>query len=453
LANVPIYGTKAAGRGLWKRIRTCLLELECQEVFGLPALYVLIVNGEPEMLLCTHVDDLIMAYTELVAAAVQKMRDILTFGAEEEFEFRWCGREFKQSRISFEVEVTCSATSQKLELVKLPGDKYFLKQSDPKCEESLVDDHSEAFGSGVGSLSWIARSCRPDQSHKVISMQSVLNKATYGDLSRMNATMQLVKDTHDMGFVFKYVDWKHACFVSITDAGHASEYEYLSETEELEPFRSPNGRLLCLADISAFNGADEFDFNLLAHCANILKRVCRSTVQAETYTIQLGVEHGDVMRAAFADMYGKLDKKHWEDSAASFVPMLWLTDCQSAAGALNNPILPKVADKRLGIELASMRQSLWRSKHGGRIDPRLVDQQPEDITDRCKWTDTSVMIADCLTKDMDGSKLMYALKHCRLNITQPPEAKETKRIKAEQRRKAKDDKAGADDVDIEKDMT
>ncbi len=48
-----------------------------------------------------------------------------------------------------------------------------------------------------------------------------------------------------------------------------------------------------------------------------MKRVCRSTVQAETYSLQAGVEEGDRLRAAIADLKGVLDIKKWDASSAS----------------------------------------------------------------------------------------------------------------------------------------
>ena len=75
--------------------------------------------------------------------------------------------------------------------------------------------------------------------------------------------------------------------------------------------------------------AKETYIHPLFHQSATLKRVCRATYQAETYQMQLGVEHVDVLRAAVADMCGKLDRDDWERSASSFCKNVWLTDCRS----------------------------------------------------------------------------------------------------------------------------
>ena len=47
----------------------------------------------------------------------------------------------------------------------------------------------------------------------------------------------------------------------------------------------------------------ECGFHLIACTSNRLKRVCRSTLTAETYQMELGVEAADQLRAAIADMF------------------------------------------------------------------------------------------------------------------------------------------------------
>ena len=175
---------------------------------------------------------------------------------------------------------------------------------------------------------------------------------------------------------------------------------------------------------------EEFQFHLLSFSSNIIKRVCRSTMQAETYSMQLGVETTDALRASFADMHEQLEPDGWEDSASRFVKAAWLTDCKSAVTALQRPVLAKVQHKRFGIELASLRQSLWRSAKGGRIDPRLVDHSPSDATDTVRWVDTLVMLSDCLTKSMDGSSLVLAIQRNHHSVAQPEEGKAAKARKA-----------------------
>ena len=118
-----------------------------------------------------------------------------------------------------------------------------------------------------------------------------------------------------------------------------------------------------------------------------------------------------------------------------FVRMVWLTDCKSVYDALRRPVMAKMADKRLGIELACLRQSLWRRRGEAIGDSRMCDEMPADSTDIVRWIDTDVMVADPLTKAMDPEKLIYVMTHGYYDIKQPIESLAKKRQKQAQRRK------------------
>ena len=247
-------------------------------------------------------------------------------------------------------------------------------------------------------------------SYQISALQTKSRKPTFQDIEKCNKVAEFTRATYDFGIWYRSkLQWENAVLVSMTDASHANEEEWIDELEILEPFRSQSGRLSLLCDASILDG-NAMTFHVLSFGSNKIAKVCRSTISCETYSMQMGEETTAILRASFADLHGKLEPKCWEDSAASFVPMLWLTDCFSAVTCLQRTVMAKVADKRLGIELASLRQSLWRSREGGRHDPRVADTRPHDATDVVRWIDTKVMLCDCMTKDMDGAMLMRAIK-------------------------------------------
>ena len=64
LARVPIYGTRDAGRGLWRRMyRVFTLDGGMRENFIFPALYHIAVDGVVKLMLGSHVDDILWART------------------------------------------------------------------------------------------------------------------------------------------------------------------------------------------------------------------------------------------------------------------------------------------------------------------------------------------------------------------------------------------------------
>ena len=65
--------------------------------------------------------------------------------------------------------------------------------------------------------------------------------------------------------------------------------------------------------------------------------------------------------------------------------------------------MSKITDRRLGIEVAALRQSLWR-KPGEELGACLEDERPsrDEAADVVQWIDTDIMIVDPLTKAMSS---------------------------------------------------
>ena len=243
---------------------------------------------------------------------------------------------------------------------------------------------------------------------------------------------------HDASKSSEHVPEPDFCIIACSDASHGGEDEYLDEWQEREAFRSQGAKLIFISDTSIPHG-DKTQVHCVSFSSTIQKRVVSSTMKAESYQLTEVVEAADLIRAAIADAHGQLDHRNWEGSAASWCKSQWLTDCKSCADSLHKPVA-KGIDKRLGIELASLRQFLWRRRYNDLPDRRLLEELPcdEDRTDKCRWIDTTVMSCDCLTKSMPEDYLVKILDTNLWDVSQSIEAKATKLRKAAgvQRRKA-----------------
>ena len=249
--------------------------------------------------------------------------------------------------------------------------------------------------------------------------------------------MRYAKETCDRGLTFSTdtVNWDDLCSIVVTDASHANEEEFglVDGKKKTESHRSQGGRMQLLGNASEIHN-DKLKCHLIGHASNTLKRVCRATVQAETYGLTLGVEEGDRLRAAIADLHGKLDYSKWEASAAAFMPQMWYTDCRSVRDSLIRPVFMKMSDKRLSIEIAGLRQNLWREPGESIGNPQLKDELPANATDMIRWIDTDVMIADPMTKTMEPIKLCAFLDSNLWDLEQPLESILKKRSKQTSRR-------------------
>eukprot|EP00438_Fugacium_kawagutii_P009145 Skav206186 [mRNA] locus=scaffold1844:100592:105303:- [translate_table: standard] len=169
------------------------------------------------------------------------------------------------------------------------------------------------------------------------------------------------------------------------------------EASEVTTLRSVVGSLAWIA-----RQAQTLRVFPLSFSSTTIKRVCRSTLQAETYSLQSGLEIGDKLRGLLGEVQGHIvDLKRWEEQSREQIPHLALTDCRSLSDHLDAEVPAKVTDKRLGIELSAIHENLWkdgrrtfRSMRGG---------------DQVRWTSTSTMVADALTKLMRPDLLVKTL--------------------------------------------
>jgi len=77
----------------------------------------------------------------------------------------------------------------------------------------------------------------------------------------------------------------------------------------------------------------------------------------------------------------------------------------------------KTEDKRLSIDLCSLRQDLWTK---GKDELEMLHSTK--FSDKVRWIDTSVMAVDCLTKVMPTDFFVKILMTGMYDITPDPES-------------------------------
>ena len=385
LARAPIYGSTDGGRKFWKRLRNYLKGKGLRENHIYRALYSYTdADGVVQLLLTSHVDDLLWACDPSCDWIMNDLIETFKCGKVETGSFRYCGKEIAQDE-DFNIHVTCSETTRNVSKIHVDKRRH---SGDP-----LTDSDKTQMKSVAGSLAWVCRQCRPDLSYRVSKIQSASSNGTVADIKDANKAVEYAISTYDRGLVFKsgLLDWKTPgalMSLVITDASHANESEemIINEMTSVEGHRSQGARMVFLTDGALWNG-DKGSIHPILWASNLVRRVCRSTIQAEAYTLQAGVEDGDVLRAAVTDIFGCLDMKRWEATSAKFVKQIWMTDCKSLELTLSNPKCNKHSDKRLSIEIASLRQELWRKAGEKAADPFYDDYKPADdqLTDIVRW--------------------------------------------------------------------
>ena len=199
----------------------------------------------------------------------------------------------------------------------------------------------------------------------------------------------------------------------------------------MEDYRSQQGYIICIAPADVVN-LPVATIHPISWSSTIIKRVCRSTLHAETTSMTRGIEAGTRWRAAIVEMKGNLDIKSWEESAASQMGHVWMTDCESLYEHLISPKMNSIDNKRLAIDLMSLRQLVWERRGERQLE---IDRSSGDYP---RWIDTSVMIADPLTKVMKSERLEKTLSSGQLDLRPTAESLMIKERSRQLRKAAKD---------------
>jgi hypothetical protein len=272
-----------------------------------------------------------------------------------------------------------------------------------KASDKCNAEETTQLRSVVAALAWVARQVRPDLSFRVSKLQTVAGKGFIKDMREANKLLDTALETSSQGIHFASVgiDWDDATVCTITDASFCNESTYVGDV--LEGNRSQQGYLVCLAPGDVIN-AKTCIIHPISWSSTVIKRVCRATLMAEAFAMIRGTEAGTRIRAAIVDAKGQLDLGNWEESAASHMGHVWMTDCDSLYEHLVSPRLNSIENKRLAIDLMALRQQVW--ERGGERT-QTVDHSSGDYP---RWIDTSVMLADPLTKPMGAERLVETLR-------------------------------------------
>ena len=412
MVSSTIYGTKDAPRGWFKNLHQTLQEKGFRPILHEAASYVL-NNQKGDLLgmVIVHVDDLLWTGGAEIEDKMKEICSIYNFGKVEKDQFKYCGRDVTKDEKG--IHVSCPSLIDRVKPVYLSADQR--KQKETKVPEEI----RAQLRSIIGSLAWLVRVCRPDLAYAVSKLQSDVHQATFGDVQFANTVVNLAKKSKATRITYPLMAFKfeEAMLVGIQDASFSNDHD-VSQGGAKMGNRSQSGRLLCLAP-PEFKEEKAGQLMLIEWHSTTLKRVCRSTMQAETLSLLHGCEEGEHLRMVYHGLWNVHHRmeKDWIVAAQDFMQFDMYTDCKSLEQYVNQAGLHSVADKRLSIDLSGIRQLTWRCKGEEVGDPLMTDHLPGDATSRVLWTSTDRMAADALTKSMRPGSLVQVMSGDRIDLT------------------------------------
>lgn len=339
-----VYGLNDAARAWFTRVHYELLHLNMKASRLDPALFFWYDQSELAGIICLHVDDFFWSGTEkFEKEIIDKLRLIFQIGSAEDGSFKYVGLNIDSAGNGFTVDQLKYAST--LNPVVISQRRIKAKTS------ALMEGERRDYRSAVGQLNWISTQTRPDISFDVCELSQLFNRASVGDMVRVNKVIQRVK-TDAVKLVYPRLSSLSECyFECYSDASFGN----------LSDSGSQGGYIIFISDGTGVRCPISWQ-------SRKLKRVVKSTLAAETLALLDCAEAAVYLSSILAEL-----------TLRDRFNIRCYVDNKSLVESLNSCKL--VDDKRLRIDMAVLKNMI----SCGEIEP-------------VSWISTEHQLANCLTK-------------------------------------------------------
>ncbi|CAK9109164.1 unnamed protein product [Durusdinium trenchii] len=250
------------------------------------------------------------------------------------------------------------------------------------------------------------------------------NPPTIGTITRVNSLIREFKRTGDFELVFRPVDYRTAGIVAISDAALGNvQRSGAGIGSPLEKVYSQAGYVILLGDKDLVRG-QHGRFNIIDCRSHRISRVCRSTYSAETLSAEESIDVGQLCRGFLASLWGKNVIGKAADRAMDSVWFTAVVDAKDVHDKGNSDTPSFGSQKSLAFTIGWLRAILRR--------PHTA----------LKWTATSNMWIDALTKDMDLTHVRRIMSAGEWSVSYSPEF--VRQVSKTKKAKPSDDPASAE---------
>ena len=359
--NKCVYGLADASLKWYEKVHKTMKHLNGSVSKIDPSVFYWHNEGMLIGVLAIHVDDFLWAGTDEFSNIIQKIRNTFEISKEDSTSFQYIGLELAQT----DNVIVLSQRRYCQTIEEVAVDKR--DKSSP-----LKEDEKSVMRAKLGQLLWVARQSRPDISFELSDIAGRIQKSTINDLKRINKTVKRVK-LDEIELKFQNLG-KHLELIVFTDASFGN----------LHDGGSQGGHFI-------FARGDDGKVNPIAWQSRKLRRVTKSTLASETLALSDGVDSAFSIAMLFGEML-------YNDSSKT-IPITCYVDNADLVEALKSQ--KSVTDKRLRIEIASMKQMLDRKE-----------------LKAVQWVGSKDQIANCLTKlGASPFDLLDCLCNGKLNVT------------------------------------
>ena len=319
----------------------------------------LVVDGNLQGVLCTHVDDLLCAgigavYEQSVASMEKEIHLKVQHKA-----FRFCGKNLRQGD-DYTIEVDQFDAIESVDYMPLDRHRRSMVNA------PLTPEEITSFRGLIGQLGWAARQTRPDVMVNVSMAAQSIGSPKIRDVVNLNKTVKMLKETSE-------ATW-HVAVCVFADSSFANTEGLKSQCAYVVTITLPEIR----------EGGPTPLFVLETYSGSI-KHVCRSTLAAESNGFLTGCEAGEYVRALLMEFQHPTEDFNTLEREYAKSKLLCMTDAKSLESTLNKDC-GQPTDKRVRILVAQIKELIGENTY------------EDDDAAFAHWLDTSQMLADVLTK-------------------------------------------------------
>lgn len=302
---------------------------------------------------------------------MKSLQESFTFGQWAEDAVVFCGRRYKQ--VENGISVDQQEYADTADFIRTPTVRA------RETDAPLTPAEETNFRSVAGVLLWLTLHTRPDLA-SALSLSQDSNKRII-NLVNVEKALAYARKTSLQTIMIRKIDMSDACIIAYGDSSWANA----------AGFKSQAGLVIGLAEKGALT-ADGGTWSLLAWRSYRIKRVCRSTLAAETSACDVALDLAEYIRKIMVEMLNvncrATDRRSEKyDPATTMVPTYIVTDCRSLYDLLTKMSAPGagITEKRVAIDIFAIREILPK--------------------ERVRWVPTYRMLADGMTKVMTPMKI------------------------------------------------
>ncbi len=324
-------------------------------------------------ILGTHVDDGICGGDQYFHDQINRLKEVLPFGAFKQQRFVFTG-------IALEQLPDFSISANQEDYVHAISAIDIGRQRRQRPDDPIHEGELTKLRGLVGSLQYAVTHTRPDIAAKLGEIQSQMSRGTVATLISANKVLREAQEFAHVKICFRHIPVSEVSHVSFGDASFASPKQLSSH----------QGTIICATN-QKLNENEQAPISPLTWTSKKIARVVRSTLSAEAFSMSRSVDQLGWMRLLWGVIV--IPSFDWRNPVVGLKQLpvsIIVTDCKSLYDLVTRLAMPSCEEYRTTLEVLLIRERC--SEHSV-----------------FRWIPTSLQLADPLTKPMDTALLRTVL--------------------------------------------